>query len=162
MVRKRGKIATVGILAAITLASFAVWLIPQNTGTVLVTTDHGDLLDATVAIHDTLRESLDEQYGLMLQGTVSSGEYAEAAGIVSDQVTGQIRTLASAEPPSEWVESYSQYIESLRAFNSMIRETAVVAEAISSGEDISRMESRIAELRALSAEHAGLSDTARP
>lgn len=162
MARKRGKIATVVILAAITLASFAVWLIPQNTGTVLVTTDYGNLLDATVAIHDTLRESLDEQYGMMLQGTVPPDEYTEAAGIVSDQVTNQIRTLASAEPPSEWTESYSQYIESLRAFNSMIRETAIVAEAVSSGGDISRMESRIAELSGLSAEHAELSNASRP
>ena len=162
MASKRGKIATVGILAAITLASFAIWLIPQNTGTVLVTTDYGSLLDATVAIHDTLRESLDEQYGMMLQGAVSSAEYTEAAGIVSDQVTEQIMGLASAEPPSEWVESYSQYIESLRAFNSVIRETVVVAEAVSSGGDIAHMESQIAELESTSAEHAGFSDAARP
>ena len=44
----------------------------------------------------------------------------------------------------------------------MIRETAVVSEAIASGEDVSHMESRIAELGGLSAEHAELSDAARP
>ena len=162
MASKRGKIATIGVLVAITLASFAVWLIPQNSQTILVTTDHENLLDSTAAIHTTLRQSLDEQYAMLQDGSMQPVEYAEAADIISSQVTDQIRTLASAEPPAEWVESYTQHVESLRAFNSMIRETIVLAEAVSSNRDTTNIESRIAELDALAAEHAALSDAARP
>lgn len=162
MASSRGKIATVGVLVAITLASFAVWLIPQNSQTVLVTADHGSLLDSTAAIHAALGQSLDEQYAMFLDESMQPDEYAEAAGIISAQVTDQIRTLASAEPPAEWAESYSHYVESLRAFNSMIRETVVLAEAASSGRDTADMEFRISELYVLSAEHAALSDAARP
>ena len=162
MASKRGKIATVGVLAAITLASFAVWLIPQNSQTILVTADHHSLLDSTAAIHAALSQSLDEQFAMLLDESVQPAEYAEAANIISSQVTDQIRTLASAGPPAEWAESYSHYIESLRAFNSMIRETVVLAEAASSDRDTTDIESRIAELQALAAEHAALSDAARP
>ena len=162
MAGRRGKIATVGVLAAITLASFAVWLIPQNSQTILVTADHRSLLDSTAAIHAVLGQSLDEQFAMLLDESMQPAEYAEAANIISTQVTDQIRTLASAEPPAEWAESYSHYIESLRAFNSMIRETVVLAEAASSDRDTADMESRIAELQSLATEHAALSDAARP
>lgn len=162
MASRRGKIITVCILAAITLASFAVWLIPQNTPTTLVTTDHQSLLDATVAIHATLRESLDAQYGMMIQKEISPDEYVAAAEVLSDQVIEQIRALASTQPPPEWTESYSQYIESLRAFNTAIRETVVAAEAISLGNDIGDIESYIAELKTRSDEYAALADAARP
>ena len=159
---KRGKVLTVAILAAITVASFVVWLVPQDPGMTIVTDDYGGLLDSAISIHGTLQDSLMAQYQNMLAGSVMPAEYAEAAQITSTQVTEQIRILVTASPPQEWAASYEQYIESLRAFNSMIRETAVVSEAIASGEDVSHMESRIAELGGLSAEHAELSDAARP
>lgn len=159
---KRGKVLTIAILAAITVASFVVWLVPQDLGMTIVTDDYGGLLDSSISIHGTLQDSLMAQYQNMLAGSVMPVEYAEVAQITSTQVTEQIRILVTASPPQEWAASYEQYIESLRAFNSMIRETAVVSEAISSGEDVSHIESRIAELRGLSAEHAELSDAARP
>lgn len=159
---KRGKVLTIAILAAITVASFVVWLVPQNPSMTIVTDDYGGLLDSAISIHGTLQDSLIAQYQNMLAGSVMPAEYAEAAQITSTQVTEQIRILVTASPPQEWAASYEQYIESLRAFNSMIRETAVVSEAIASGEDVSHMESRIAELGGLSAEHAEFSDAARP
>ncbi|MBI1657700.1 MAG: hypothetical protein IS632_02855 [Thaumarchaeota archaeon] len=159
---KRGKVLTIAILAAITVASFVVWLVPQDLGMTIITDDYGGLLDSAISIHGTLQDSLTAQYQNMLAGSVMPAEYAEVAQITSAQVTEQIRILVTASPPQEWAASYEQYIESLRAFNSMIRETAVVAEAISSGGDVSHMEPRIAELRGLSAEHAELSDAARP
>lgn len=162
MASRRGFVITGVILAAITVASFTVWFIPQESGTVLVITDHEDQLDATVAIHGTLQKSLDEIYGMLQEGAISPAEYSESAERVSDQVRDQIITLASAEPPDEWSGSYSSYIESLRAFNSMIRETVVMADAIAAGDDTRTIEMRITELREISVAYAADSDSARP
>ncbi len=162
MASKRGVIITGVILAAITAASFAVWLVPQNSGTEIITTDHANLLDGTIAIRGALEESLNESYAMLQDGSITPDEYAQSADIMSGQVTDQIRTLASAEPPAEWAESYAQYIESYRALNSLIRETIVMSEAISSGGDTADVETRISELRELSAAYAHASDALRP
>lgn len=161
---KRGKVLTIAILAAITVASFAVWLVPQNLSMTIVTDDYEGLLDSTTSIHDTLQNSLMAQYQNMLDGSVMPAEYTEAAQITSTQVTEQIRILVTASPPQEWAASYEQYIESLRAFNSMIRETVVLAGMVESGDEPGRQETaeRIEELAGLARDHAARSAEARP
>lgn len=164
MASKRGKILTIAILAAITLASFAIWLVPQDLRMAIVTDDYGGLLDSTKSIHGTLHDSLMVQYQEMINGVITASAYTEAAQITSDQATEQIRVLVSANPPQEWAASYEQYIETLRAFNSMIRETVVLAGMIESGNDAGRQDtmSKIAELDSLAQDHAARSDAARP
>lgn len=164
MASKRGKVLTIAILAAITLASFAIWLMPQDLSMTIVTDDYGGLLDSTKSIHGTLYDSLMVQYQEMLDGTITAPAYTEAAQITSDQVIEQIRALVSANPPQKWAASYEQYIEALRAFNSMIRETVVLAGMVESGNDTGRQDtmSKIAELGSLAQDHAARSDAARP
>ena len=164
MAGKRGKVLTIAILAAITLASFAIWLVPQDLSMTIVTDDYGGLLDSTKSIHGTLHDSLMVQYQEMLDGTITASAYTEAAQITSDQVTEQIRALVSASPPQEWAASYEQYIETLRAFNSMIRETVVLAGMVESGNDAGKQDamSKIDELDSLAQDHATRSDAARP
>ena len=161
---KRGKVLTITILAAITVASFLVWLVPQDLSMTIVTDDYGSLLDSTISIHDTLQDSLMVQYQDMLGGGVTPAEYTEAAQITSTQVTEQIRILVTASPPQEWAASYEQYIDSLRAFNSMIRETVVLAGMVESGDEPGRQETtkRIEELDGLARDHAVRSAEARP
>lgn len=164
MASKRGKVLTIAILAAITLASFTIWLVPQDLSMTIVTDDYGGLLDSTKSIHTTLHDSLMVQYQEMLDGTITASSYTEAAQITSGQVTDQIRALVSANPPQEWAASYEQYTEALRAFNSMIRETVVLAGMIESENDAGKQEtmSMIDELGSLARDHAARSDTARP
>lgn len=159
---KRGKAATITILAAITLASFVVWLIPQSPAMTIITTDYAGALDSAGTIRQTLQDELVSAYDNMLEGSVSSQEYVERAQIISDQVTDQIRALAAAEPASEWKESYGQYVESLRALNSMIRETVVLAGTDEADPDYPDMVQRIRELGGLAEDHAARSDAARP
>lgn len=164
MASRRGKILTIAILAAITLASFAIWLMPQDLRMTIVTDDYGGLLDSTKSIHGTLHDSLMVQYQEMIDGAITTSAYTEAAQITSDQVTEQIRVLVSAGPPQEWAASYEQYIETLRAFNSMIRETVVLAGMVESGNDAGKQDimSKIDELGGLAQDHAARSDAARP
>ncbi len=164
MASNRGKVLTIAILAAITLASFAIWLVPQDLSMTIVTDDYGGLLDSTKSIHGTLYDSLMAQYQEMLDGAITASAYTEAAQITSDQVTEQIRVLVSANPPQAWAASYEQYIDTLRAFNSMIRETVVLAGMIESGNDAEKQStmSKIDELDGLARDHAARSDAARP
>ncbi|MXX20301.1 MAG: hypothetical protein F4Y82_03360 [Cenarchaeum sp. SB0665_bin_23] len=137
---KRGIILTVVILAVITAASFVVYVVPQNSGVVFVTTDYAAQLDSTANIHSTLQASFQEQYDMMLEGHITTDEYVQAAQVLSDQTVEQISMLATSSPPSEWSESYSAYTESLRAFNSILRESIILVDDMQNAETLNRIE----------------------
>lgn len=137
---KRGIVLTVVILAVITAASFIVYIVPQNSGVVFVTTDYEAHLDSTANIHSTLQASFQEQYDMVLNGHITMDEYVMAAQVLSDQTVEQISILVTSNPPPEWSDSYSAYTESLRAFNSMLRESVILTDDIQNTETINRIE----------------------
>ena len=130
MATKKGVVITVMILAAITAASFLVWLIPQNIETEIIISDFGIHLDNVKEIHSTLNNGINEEFQNMLDKKITPQEYINLAEISSSQVNSQIIQLVESKAPEEWHESYLNYMESLKIFNSQIRESIIVATLI--------------------------------
>lgn len=165
MATKKGIIVTIIILAAITGASFLVWLIPQNSETKLVITDFGSHLDNVKEIHSTIQIEIDKEFQNLLNGEITPKEYIEIAEISSFQITSQIMTLVESKAPSEWYESYLNYIESLKKFNLQIRETMVVATLMDEDKDSSEIQEILEKIDLLKTDSKTLavaSDEARP
>ena len=130
MSSKKGIALTVGILVSITAMSFVVWFIPENNPVSFVVTDYESNLDYVKDVHTAIRESLNEDFQKVLNDEITSEQYIQIAEISSSQINSQIIQLIDSNPPSEWKESYGRYIESLKQFNSYIRETIVTANMI--------------------------------
>lgn len=165
MATKKGIIITAIILVAITGASFLVWLIPQNNETKFVITDYGGHLDNVKEIHSTIQTGVDKEFQNLLNGEITPKEYIEIAEISSSQIISQIITLVESKAPSEWYESYRNYIESLQKFNLQIRETVVVATMMSEGKESSEIQDILEKIDLLKTESKTLavaSDDARP
>lgn len=127
---KKGIAITIIFLAVITTASFLVWLIPQNNQTIFVVSDFELYLDEVKNIHSTIIQSLDDDFDELMNDNISSKEYAEKAKISSSQINAQIIKLIESNAPEKWHESYLNYIDSLKEYNSYIRETIVIANMI--------------------------------
>ena len=131
MATRKGIAITGIILAAITAASFLVWLIPQNVETKIIISDFEVHLDNVKEIHLTLNNGINEEFQNMLDEKITPQEYINLAEVSSSQINSQIIQLVESKAPEEWHESYLNYMESLKIFNSQIRETIVVATMIS-------------------------------
>jgi len=162
---KKGIAVTVVILAAITAASFLVWLIPQNIENKIVVSDFEAHLDNIKEIHFTLQTEVDQEFQNMLNGKINSTEYIEIAEVSSSQVNSQIIQLVESKAPEEWHESYLSYIESLKKFNLQIRETIVVATIMNENNESGEIQDileKIDSLRNDSESLAIASDDTRP
>jgi len=161
----KGIAVTVVILAAITAASFLVWLIPQNIENKIIVSDFEAHLDNIKEIHFTLQTEVDQEFQNMLNGKINSTQYIEIAEVSSSQVNSQIIQLVESKAPEEWHESYLNYIESLKKFNSQIRETVVVATIMNENNESGKMQDileKIDSLRKDSESLAIASDDTRP
>jgi len=162
---KKGIIVTVIILVAITVASFFVWLVPQNSESKFVITDYRTNLDNVKEIHSTIQTGIDEDFQNLLNEKITPQEYIQIAEVSSSQITSQIMTLVESKAPSEWYESYLNYIESLQKFNLQIRETIVVATMMSEGKESSEIQGVLEKIDSLKNDSKTLalaSDEARP
>lgn len=130
MASKKGIILTAIILAAITAASFSVWLIPQNFESEIVISDFEVHLDNVKEIRSTLDNEIDDNFQKMLDKKITTQEYINLAEVSSSQVNSLIIQLVESKAPEEWHESYLNYMESLKIFNSQIKETIVIAALI--------------------------------
>lgn len=165
MATKKGIAVTVVILAAITAASFLVWLIPQNIENKIIVSDFEAHLDNIKEIHFTLQTEVDQEFQNMLNGKINSTQYIEIAEVSSSQVNSQIIQLVESKAPEEWHESYLNYIESLKKFNLQIRETIVVATIMNennASEKIQDILEKIDSLRKDSESLVIASDDTRP
>ena len=165
MATKKGIAVTVVILVAITAASFLVWIIPQNIENKIIVSDFKVHLDNIKEIHFTLQTEVDQEFQNLLNGTITPKEYIDIAEISSSQVNSQIIQLVESKAPEEWRESYLNYIESLKKFNSEIRETIVVAKIMSENNESDKIQDilkKIDSLRKDSESLAIASDNTRP
>ncbi|KAF6243882.1 hypothetical protein C6988_01590 [Nitrosopumilus sp. b1] len=135
MASKKGISITIGILAAITIASFVIWTIPQNNQANFVVSDYESHLDGVKAIHQIIMEDLDDDFQNLINGTMTTQEYIDAAEGSSTQINSQIIQLVQSEVNEEWSMSYSYYMEALKNYNSHIRETIVAANKIAENVD---------------------------
>ena len=165
MASKKGIALTIGVLGAITIASFLIWILPQSTEMTFVVTNFEVHLDGIKNIHGAIQDTVDSEFQNLLDEKISPQAYIEQAEGSSSQINSQIIQLINSQPSEEWQESYKNYLESLRNYNSYIRETIVVANMIEDGADDTEMESiilRINEFKENSDYFISESDKYRP
>jgi len=165
MPSKKGIAITIIILAAITGASFLLWLVPQETETTFVVSDYGSYLDGVKNVHEVLQESIEIEFQNLLDKESSPEDYLSVAEVTSSQVTAQISEFVTSKPPEEWQDSYISYMESMKTFNSYIGETKVLANLMekgSSDKEIAETLQKIESLIKESKEFAENSNESRP
>ena len=165
MASKKGLVVTIIILAAITGASFLIWVIPQDNETTFVVSDYGEYLSDVKNIHEVLEESVDIEYQNLRSGKISPDEYMTVTEVTSSQMTSQISEFVTSKPPEEWQDSYINYMHAMKKFNSYIVETKVLANLIKTGSSESERTKVIQKIDSLKEEfqeHIRISDELRP
>ena len=165
MASKKGIAVTVIILAAITGASFLMWMVPQDKETTFVVSNYGDYLDGVKNIHEVLQESINFEYQNLRSGDISPEEYIAITEVTSSQVTTQISEFVTSKPPEEWQGSYIEYMNAMKKFNEYIIETKVLANLIENGSSEDEMMKTLEKIESLKAEslgHVKMSNESRP
>ena len=164
MQSKKGFIITAIALGAITAGSFAVWMIPQTTHTQITMSNPKDNLDALVDQQKTIADSDKEEFDKMISGQITYDNYISIAQVSSSQINSMIISLMDSDVSGEWKESYSAFMDSLRGYNSYLRETIVIAEKLKSdpSSDISQEKANIEKYLSQSQESKAKSDNSRP
>ena len=165
MASKKGIAVTAIILAAITGASFLLWVIPQENESTFVVTDYQGYLDGVENIHEVLQESIDIEYQNLRDGKISPEDYITVTEITSSQVTTQISEFITSKPSEQWQESYINYMDAMKKFNEYILETKVLANQIQNGssdEEISQTIEKIESIKSQSMEFVKKSNELRP
>ena len=165
MASKKGIAITAIILAAITGASFLLWIIPQDNDTTFIVTDYEGYLDGAKNIHEVLQESIDIEYQNLQDGKITPNDYIAITEVTSSQVTTQISEFVTSKPSEQWQESYISYMNAMKKFNEYILETKVLANQIENGsieEEIQQTVNKIDSIKAESIEYIIKSNDLRP
>ena len=165
MASKKGIIITVIILAAITGASFMIWQLPTDLSMTVVVSDFESHIVGIDERFKIISSALDESFEQMMNGEISPDEYISIAEISSSQINSQIIELVESEATDEWFDSYLNDLESLRAYNSYIRETIVLANLLNDDSTMSDKENiltKISLLKQESIDYSQLSLSSRP
>ena len=169
MASKKGIVITAIILAAITGASFLLWVIPQendiNPQIVIEVSDYQNYLDGAKNIHEVLQESIDIEYQNLREGKISPMDYIAITEVTSSQVTTQISEFITSKPSEQWQESYISYMNGMKKFNEYILDTKVLANQIENGgldAEILQTVDRIESIKAESIEYIKKSNELRP
>ena len=165
MASKKGIAITAIILAAITGASFLLWVIPQENDTTFIVTDYEGYLDGAKNIHEVLQESIDIEYQNLQEGKITPNDYIAITEVTSSQVTTQISEFVTSKPSEQWQESYISYMNAMKKFNEYILETKVLANQIENGsieEEIQQTVNKIDSIKAESTEYIIKSNDLRP
>ena len=165
MASKKGIVITAIILAAITGASFLLWVIPQENDTTFIVTDYEGYLNGAKNIHEVLQESIDIEYQNLQDGKITPNDYIAITEVTSSQVTTQISEFVTSKPSEQWQESYISYMNAMKKFNEYILETKVLANQIENGsmeEEIQQTVNKIDSIKAESIEYIIKSNDLRP
>jgi 3-dehydroquinate synthase class II len=165
MASKKGIAITAIILAAITGASFLLWVIPQENDTTFIVTDYQGYLDGVKNIHEVLQESIDIEYQNLRDGKSTPKDYIAITEVTSSQVTTQISEFITSKPSEQWQESYISYMNGMKKFNEYILETKVLANQIENGnidKEIVQTLEKIESIKAESIEYIKKSNELRP
>ncbi len=130
MKQKKGLIVTLIILGAITAGSFTIWMMPQGAQTKIIVSDAKENLDGIIDQQKTVADSMSEEFAKMADSQITPDNYIGIAQISSSQVNSFIITIVQSDIPEQWRESYSAYTGYLRAYNSYLQETIVVANKL--------------------------------
>jgi len=165
MASKKGIFLTIGVLVAITMASFVIWFLPQNSEITFVVSDFESHLDGVKNVHGVISEAIDTEFQNLLDGNISPKEYIEQAEISTVQINSQIIQLVESKATEKWHESYISYIEALKHYNTYVRETIVATTMIEEGVESAEIEefiTKINQFKENSKSHIFKSDNSRP
>jgi uncharacterized protein YxeA len=164
MASKKGIVITIIILAVITISSFLIWQIPQDSQISVEVSDHENYLDGVKEIHSLLDQTISTDFQNLKEGNISPDEYLEYADVTSTQVSSKISEFVTSKPPTEWQESYISYMDALRNFNLYVTETKVYANLIKEGKT-DQLEETLTKIQSYKSESGILietSDNSRP
>ena len=165
MASKKGIVITVIILAAITGASFMIWQLPTDLSMTVVVSDFESHIVGIDERFKIISSAIDESFEQMMNNEIPPDEYISIAEISSSQINSQIIELVESEATDEWFDSYLNDLESLRAYNSYIRETIVLANLLNDDSTMSDKEdilTKISLLKQESIDYSQLSLSSRP
>jgi len=133
LAKKRGIIVTIVIIAAITAVSFSVWFIPQNGDSSFVVSDFKAHLESIETRQQVIDDEIETDLQAMLAATVTPDNFIMRAEASTSQINALMIELVESGASQQWHESYLNYGESLRSYNSYLRETIVLANKIREG-----------------------------
>lgn len=164
MAKKRGIVVTIVILAVITAVSFATWLIPQKEDSSFVISDFKDHLESIQARQKVIADEIETDFQAMRAGTVTPDDFITSSKASTSQINALIIELVESKAPKEWHESYLNYGESLKSYNSYLLETIVLANKLKedSSSDIKEGLERLDVLKKESESFALKSDETKP
>ena len=93
MKSKKGVIITGIILVIITVASFSVWQIPDNSKMTIVVTDFESHLDGIDARHEIIIDAVDTSLVKMTNGDITPEELISITEVSASQINSQIIEL---------------------------------------------------------------------
>src|SRR5574338_355784 len=102
MATKKGIIITVAILAAISGASFVVWILPQNHGPSIVVLDYKNELDSIKERHLLISTTIESNLKGLIDKSMSPNEFINQTQVSSSQVTSLISETIESNAPTEW------------------------------------------------------------
>ena len=131
---KKGVGITVGILVAITVASFMVWFAnpSNNSEMTIVVTDFENHDAGIIERHKIVSNSIEESFNKLINGGIDTTEYEKIAEAGSSQNNALLMELAYSDAPEEWQEAYVNRIASLKSFGAYIRESMVFTSYLDS------------------------------
>ena len=165
MASTKGIAVTIVILVSVIVASFMVYLIPEDTTMKIVVSDFKKHLDITKEKASMEVTSIDESFEKLMEKKISPDEYINIAEVSSSQINSLIIELTNSGATQEWSESYVNYIGALKKLNEKITETIVVANLMNSDNNSNSINEIITKIRQLETESLDLikkSDNTRP
>ena len=165
MASKKGIVVTIAVLVCVVVASFLVYLIPEDTTMKIVVSDFKKHLDITKEKALMEVTSIDESFEKLMEEKMSPNEYIKIAEVSSSQINSLIIELTSSGATQEWTESYVNYIGALKKLNEKIIETIVVANLMNNDDNSNSINEIIDKIHQLKTESLDLtkkSDVARP
>ena len=108
--------------------------------------------------------SSDLEFDKLISGQITPDNYLGIADVSSSQIRSMIISITSPDVPSNWKSSYESFGESLKAYNTYLRETTVIAQKLkeSPSADISKEKAGLQEYLTLVKESLEASYKARP
>ena len=151
MASKKGIAVTIIILVGVIIASFSVYLIPEDTEMKITVSDFEKHLDDVDQRTSMLSMGVEESFDDLLNHNLTSEEYFVVAGVTQSQVNSLIIELTLSGAPQEWTESYKTYIFALKKLNEQITQTMIIANLMKddgNSDSVNEMISNLYELRA--------------
>jgi Tfp pilus assembly protein PilE len=164
---KKGVVITVGILVAITIASFSVWIVNNSTNTemTIVVTDFQNHQEGISERHKIISNAIETSFSKLINEQISADEYVRIAEVSSSQNNALLMELAYSDAPEEWQESYINRIASLKSFEAYIIETMVMANLMNNDGDVEQRNeilNNIEKLKEESIQYGELANSSKP